>query len=654
MVSQIEDASSGTPYWTANARDAEMHTVSQTFGNGVGQSGTYDANTGLLTNLRATKTANGDVASFDFQYDTLGNLNYRHDDVGAGVSEFACYDNLNRLSQYAAGTGSTVTACTSATNNKVVTYDALGNITAKTGVGAYGYNASGSSLPHAVAGIVGNVNGVINPAYSYDANGNMITGGGRTVTYTAFNMAASISQGTTTVSLTYDSQHRRIQMTAPSGTTTYLNDPVSGAMEEKLVAGSTATWHDYIQADGHIVAEKFSGATTAVRYIVADHLGSTAIITDETGAVVERDAYDAWGKRRNLDGSDDTTCSLTSQTTRGFTGHEHIDSECLINANARVYDPTIARFMSADSMVPNPFNGQAFNRYSYVGNNPLSMIDPTGHDSLSLDTVCKLYHPIIPCEKIYSGAGIECGQLCNQPVYTYDPATMAFFNKGTAQELYWNSQLSCTYGNNTCPNMAISGTSITAVSEGPTTGKEYAGETTSSKYCFNCGNELFANSQVWRAYQDSYFATYKPAPEPGLIDGTGTLLVMAMLGTGSEAEAGGAVANGAFKAIGSTGKVGETALQELGGESQVYFSTNLGGRYVDQLVDGVANESKVGYQSLTAGNELQIMKDVDLIQSGQVNGATWHFFTSPVTGLGGPSAPLASSLEQNGITVVVH
>ena len=95
------------------------------------------------------------------------------------------------------------------------------------------------------------------------------------------------------MSLTYDSEHTRIQMTAPSGTTTYLNDPISGAMEEKLAAGSTATWHDYIQADGHIVAEKFSGATNAVRYIVADHLGSTAIVTDETGAVVERDAYDA-------------------------------------------------------------------------------------------------------------------------------------------------------------------------------------------------------------------------------------------------------------------------------------------------------------------------------------------------------------------------
>ena len=115
-----------------------------------------------------------------------------------GVSEFACYDNLNRLSQYAAGTGSTATACTSAANNKQVAYDALGNITSKTGVGAYGYVASGSSLPHAAAGIVGNVHGVVNPAYSYDANGTMIAGGGRTVTYTAFKMASSIMQGTTT------------------------------------------------------------------------------------------------------------------------------------------------------------------------------------------------------------------------------------------------------------------------------------------------------------------------------------------------------------------------------------------------------------------------------------------------------------------------
>jgi hypothetical protein len=46
---------------------------------------------------------------------------------------------------------------------------------------------------------------------------------------------------------------------------------------------------------------------------------------------------------------------------------------------ARFYDPYINRFISADSIVPSPGNPQSLNRYSYVGNNPLKYIDPSGH-----------------------------------------------------------------------------------------------------------------------------------------------------------------------------------------------------------------------------------------------------------------------------------
>jgi RHS repeat-associated protein len=94
---------------------------------------------------------------------------------------------------------------------------------------------------------------------------------------------------------------------------------------------------------------------------------------------LERDAYDAWGKRRNWsDWSDDTTCALTSSTTRGFTGHEELDTLCLINANARLYDATVGRFLSADPTTEAIYDLQDLNRYSYVGNNPLSLTDPTG------------------------------------------------------------------------------------------------------------------------------------------------------------------------------------------------------------------------------------------------------------------------------------
>lgn len=117
---------------------------------------------------------------------------------------------------------------------------------------------------------------------------------------------------------------------------------------------------------------------------------------------------------------------------------------------------------------------------------------------------------------------------------------------------------------------------------------------------------------------------------------------------------GGATNGTDYSAIGSTGQIGEQYLQSLGGQSQVYFSTDLGGRYVDQLINGVANESKVGYTSLTSGIQTQIAKDVELMNSGAVNSVNWNFFTSPVTGLGGPSGPLLKALQNSGFGVTIH
>jgi hypothetical protein len=51
--------------------------------------------------------------------------------------------------------------------------------------------------------------------------------------------------------------------------------------------------------------------------------------------------------------------------------------------NARYYDPKLARFISPDTIVPDPRNPQALNRYSYVLNNPLKYTDPTGHGFFS-------------------------------------------------------------------------------------------------------------------------------------------------------------------------------------------------------------------------------------------------------------------------------
>jgi RHS repeat-associated protein len=55
-------------------------------------------------------------------------------------------------------------------------------------------------------------------------------------------------------------------------------------------------------------------------------------------------------------------------------------TQCLINLNARIYDPSIGRLLSADDIVSDAYDGQNYNRYAYVNNRPLSLTDPTGHE----------------------------------------------------------------------------------------------------------------------------------------------------------------------------------------------------------------------------------------------------------------------------------
>ena len=70
--------------------------------------------------------------------------------------------------------------------------------------------------------------------------------------------------------------------------------------------------------------------------------------------------------------------TITITTDKLFTG-QRLDGTGLYYYNARYYDPTLGRFISADTIIPNPTNPQYFNRYSYCLNNPLKYTDPSGH-----------------------------------------------------------------------------------------------------------------------------------------------------------------------------------------------------------------------------------------------------------------------------------
>jgi RHS repeat-associated protein len=265
--------------------------------------------------------------------------------------------------------------------------------------------ASTAAGPHAVTsintGATGgctlsscSFDGVSNPNVYYDADGNMLCvttrnqcdgTAARSYSYTSFNMAESVTTGANTTTLGYTPEHARGSLTTSAATLYYFSNPAAGVANE-LIAGVTPTWRTYLTTEGRIVAEFFNtGGAMTQYYFTADHLTSTTALTDASGAGKEYDSYDAWGKRRNANGNDLGGCLSTrpsSVTLRGYTGQEEMDSYCLVNLNARLYDPALGRLTSADPTIPDALNGQAFNRYSYVLNNPPAFTDPSGYVSV--------------------------------------------------------------------------------------------------------------------------------------------------------------------------------------------------------------------------------------------------------------------------------
>ena len=251
--------------------------------------------------------------------------------------------------------------------------------------GTYTYPAAGAALPHAVMSVSG---GTLSTTFTYDQVGNETAGLGRYITYTSYNKQASITQGASAIFFSHDPNHERFKQNAPEGVTLYFD--VFGIHAE-LFQAATSQWNEYLMAGDGVVGVRFerSDATVSTRYFNLDHLGSISVITDENALPVERLAYDAWGKRRFPNGTDDPSNSITSQTSRGFTGQEMLADVGLVHLNGRIYDPLVARMLSADPFVPDPMNAQAWNRYSYVINNPLSITDPNGYCFLGLCSVFK-------------------------------------------------------------------------------------------------------------------------------------------------------------------------------------------------------------------------------------------------------------------------
>ena len=374
QMSESREGKDGTVYRDIGAMDARGNVVFARLGNGVEVFARHHADSGQLQSLEAYDSAGRELQDVEYLFDVLGNLQQRLDrSDGRDLTEDFSYDSLNRLARVELTAPANF--ITTPRETLALEYDAAGNISWKSDVGQYLYGGGGAG-PHAVSFAAGQ-------AYSYDANGNQLSGDGRTLSYSVFDKAVRIERNGQFTEFSYGIAHRRIKRvdgnTADGQNTTHYIGNV------EYVEGENGT-HFKRHLAGVAVARFYpSSAQSETLYVVKDHLGSPHNLTGEEGRI--EDAawmhFGAYGQRRGStwDGplGLSATGDLNRLSNRGFTGHEQIDAMGLIHMNGRVYDPKLGRFLQADPLVQAAGDGQALNRYSYALNNPLSYTDPSGY-----------------------------------------------------------------------------------------------------------------------------------------------------------------------------------------------------------------------------------------------------------------------------------
>jgi RHS repeat-associated protein len=135
----------------------------------------------------------------------------------------------------------------------------------------------------------------------------------------------------------------------------------------------------YYAIGGQRIALRRSGV---LYYMHTDHLSSTSVLTDAAGneVVGTRLKYYPYGDPRPATQAGTHNAFATGYSDATFTGQRRDVGTGLYFYGARYYDSAIGRFISPDTIVPNPGNLQALNRYSYALNNPLKYTDPSGHN----------------------------------------------------------------------------------------------------------------------------------------------------------------------------------------------------------------------------------------------------------------------------------
>ncbi|MBI2678994.1 MAG: RHS repeat-associated core domain-containing protein [Candidatus Koribacter versatilis] len=207
-------------------------------------------------------------------------------------------------------------------------------------------------------------NRITNTGYAYDAAGNMTSDGTNSFAYDAENRLVNYNSGAATY--VYGPDGLRIKKTVSAAITTYV---FSGFTVLAEYTGSTpALSQEYIYAGDSLLASLNSSGTPTYRHM--DRL-SARVETDASGAITRTFGHFPYGE---------TWYENTGSSKWRFTTYERDGESALDYANARSYIPRLGRFLTADPLAGDAFNPQSLNRYAYVRNDPVGLVDPLGLD----------------------------------------------------------------------------------------------------------------------------------------------------------------------------------------------------------------------------------------------------------------------------------
>ena len=306
-----------------------------------------------------TSSTDSSILRLDYGYGTTNNngnvLTQKITAPGLTLNQCYGYDSLNRVLTAEERSGGTNCAGTQQWK-QAFSYDRYGNRNfdlANTTANVLGPNPAASQT----------TNRFTSGGYGYDGGGNL-----------------SSDPATSSNGIVYDAENKQRQYTKTGQqTNSYYYDGDGNRVKKVDSSGTTVFVYN---AGGQLIAEHTSGSPSGggTSYLTGDHLGSTRAVMKSDGSVARHD-FLPFGEELQV-GVGGRTAGLgyvVDNVRQKFTQKERDNESGLDYFGARYYSSSQGRFTSPDSVPGGIANPQSLNLYTYVLNNPLKFIDPTGH-----------------------------------------------------------------------------------------------------------------------------------------------------------------------------------------------------------------------------------------------------------------------------------